>query len=106
MQLFVTIIHSFPYIASIPNILTIKLYKLNYFLYYPFRLLYYPFILKIRKLTWCVVSIICSSSVFEGKKDLRSKLGTDPDRVNAFDAPFVNSILLIDMASSFWRAFP
>lgn len=42
-----------------------------------------------------------SSSTLEGKNNLRSKLGTDPDRGSASDGPLINSTLFIEMASSF-----
>jgi len=51
--------------------------------------------------TCCGVSITCSSSTLEGKNDLRSKLGTDPERGSASDGPLINSILFIEIASSF-----
>lgn len=56
--------------------------------------------------TCCEVSTIWSSSMFEGKNDLRSKLGTDPDRGSASDGPLINSTLFMEIASSFWIFFP
>jgi len=62
--------------------------------------------IQLDMITCCGASITWSSSTLEGKNDLRSKLGTDPERGSASDGPLINSILFIEIASSFWTFFP